>query len=172
MKYRKTAAALCVMLLSLCGCTRVGQGRESKQEAPEVMLQDDTIKVLTCTINHNKMIYNANGDQITTITQTIEVPKEELGLPEGVKMEDATEVITKSVTKKYEHMDGVNVHVKVDSEKAIVTLTINLPEADLDKLVEAGILDKGEMQNKYVSLKKTEETMKAHGCICELKEAN
>ena len=50
-----------------------------------------------------------------------------------------------------------------------MTLEMDFKTANIDTLIESGLLDKGEAQSDYVSLKKTQSAYKQEGFACMIK---
>ena len=52
-------------------------------------------------------------------------------------------------------------------DKIQYTIMIDFDEADFDQLVENGLLNSGEVESQYISLKKTKEAYQNNGYACE-----
>ena len=70
------------------------------------------------------------------------------------------------VDDKYNPIEGVHVSTQLKDKQVEVTLEMDFKIANIDMLIENNLLDKGEAQSDYVSLKKTQNAFKKEGFAC------
>ena len=70
---------------------------------------------------------------------------------------------------KYNSIEGVHVSTELNEQQVEVTLEMDFKTANIDTMIESGLLDKGEAQSDYVSLKKTQNAYKQEGFACMIK---
>ena len=70
---------------------------------------------------------------------------------------------------KYNSIEGVHVSTELNEQQVEVTLEMDFKAANIDTMIESGLLDKGEAQSDYVSLKKTQSAYKQEGFACMIK---
>ena len=70
---------------------------------------------------------------------------------------------------KYNSTEGVHVSTELNEQQVEVTLEMDFKTANIDTMIERGLLDKGEAQSDYVSLKKTQSAYKQEGFACMIK---
>ena len=63
-------------------------------------------------------------------------------------------------------IEGVHVSTQLKDKQVEVTLEMDFKTANIDMLIENNLLDKGEAQSDYVSLKKTQNAFKKEGFAC------
>ena len=56
----------------------------------------------------------------------------------------------------------------VEDNRVKVTVNIDYETADMDVLIEKGLLKEGEMENQYISLKETQNDYTDNGYACSL----
>lgn len=168
----KMKYVLCACLL-LTGCAKVsdltGNKVTTDQSAPVSKKKADTKShVLVCNNDSTEEItFESKGDEIKVMTQTFDMTFEELGISDDLDSNAIKEKIDASLDEKYNQMDGVLVTSELQDKVVHITIEIDFDQADLDVLVEKGLLDKGEIKSKYVSLSKTKKDYKASGYACE-----
>ena len=72
-----------------------------------------------------------------------------------------------SLSEKYKDIKGVSAIGEILEDKIQYTIMIDFDEADFDQLVENGLLNTGEVESQYISLKKTKEAYQNNGYACE-----
>ena len=157
---------LCACLL-LCGCTKVSdlthQKSKSIEKAPVTVKKANKIKVIDCKNDSSQQVtFEAKGDKIQKMTQKFAMSFSDLGITEDMNSEQIQSKINSSLDDKYNSIEGVHVSTEV-------TLEMNFKTANIDTLIESGLLDKGEAQSDYVSLKKTQSAYKQEGFACMIK---
>ena len=78
-------------------------------------------------------------------------------------------MINSSLDDKYNSIEGVHVSTELNEQQVEVTLEMDFKTANIDTMIESGLLDKGEAQSDYVSLKKTQSAYKQEGFACMIK---
>ena len=77
--------------------------------------------------------------------------------------------INSSLDDKYNSIEGVHASTELNEQQVEVTLEMDFKAANIDTMIESGLLDKGEAQSDYVSLKKTQSAYKQEGFACMIK---
>lgn len=165
----------CILLagLMLSGCTKISDLTNEKsateQSAPVLEKKTDTKSyVLVCDNDSSEEVtFEAKGDQINKMTQTFDMSFEELGIDDDLDSNAIKDKINASLDEKYNSLEGVQITSEIQEQKVHVTIEIDFEQADLDALVEKGLLDKGEIKSSYVSLAKTKKDYKANGYACK-----
>ena len=160
---------LCACLL-LCGCTKVSdlthQKSKSTEKAPVTVKKTNKVKVIDCKNDSSQQVtFEAKGDKIQKMTQKFAMSFSDLGITEDMNSEQ----IQSSLDDKYNSIEGVHVSTELKEQQVEVTLEMNFKTANIDTLIESGLLDKGEAQSDYVSLKKTQSAYKQEGFACMIK---
>ena len=162
---------LCACLL-LCGCTKVSdlthQKSKSTEKAP--VKKTNKVKVIDCKNDSSQQVtFEAKGDKIQKMTQKFAMSFSDLGITEDMNSEQIQSKINSSLDDKYNSIEGVHVSTELKEQQVEVTLEMNFKTANIDTLIESGLLDKGEAQSDYVSLKKTQSAYKQEGFACMIK---
>lgn len=161
--------ALCLLM---CGCARISDVIDmedtSKSDTQEEK-KDTTKKTLVCTNdNEEEITFEAKGDELQKMTQIFYMSFEDLGISSDMDTSQMEQIINDSLTKKYENLDGVDVSGTLEESRVKITVTIDYNQADMDRLIEEGLLQKGEKQNQYISFKETKKDYKENGYACSL----
>ena len=164
---------LCACLL-LCGCTKVSvlthQKSKSTEKAPVTVKKTNKVKVIDCKNDSSQQVtFEAKGDKIQKMTQKFAMSFSDLGITEDMNSEQIQSKINSSLDDKYNSIEGVHVSTELKEQQVEVTLEMNFKTANIDTLIESGLLDKGEAQSDYVSLKKTQSAYKQEGFACMIK---
>lgn len=93
----------------------------------------------------------------------------DLGITEDMNSEQIQFKINSSLDDKYNSIEGVHVSTELNEQQVEVTLEMDFKAANIDTMIESGLLDKGEAQSDYVSLKKTQSAYKQEGFACMIK---
>lgn len=165
----------CIFLIGLMmsGCTKISDITNDKtttdQSAPVIEKKTDTKSyVLVCDNDSNEEVtFEAKGDIIKKMTQTFDMSFEDLGISDDLDSNAIKDKINASLDEKYNSLEGVQISSEIQDKSVHVTIEINFDDADLDALVENGLLDKGEIKSSYVSLAKTKKDYKASGYACK-----
>lgn len=157
-------AALCLLL---AGCQRIGQGR---QEAvlPQSEETDKTAQTMKCTSDAGSYEFHAAGDQLERSSQTTNVSFEELGVEGSTDTGKLAEAIDRALAEAYGHLEGVESKGEVVDGHVRMTVSIDYATADDQALIDAGLLEPGEVETQYVSLEKTRGELQDQGYVCEI----
>ena len=161
---------LCACLL-LCGCTKVSDLTHQKSKSTEkAPVTANKVKVIDCKNDSSQQVtFEAKGDKIQKMTQKFAMSFSDLGITEDMNSEQIQSKINSSLDDKYNSIEGVHVSTELKEQQVEVTLEMNFKTANIDTLIESGLLDKGEAQSDYVSLKKTQSAYKQEGFACMIK---
>ena len=128
------------------------------------------IKVIDCKNDSSQQVtFEAKGDKIQKMTQKFAMNFSDLGITEDMNSEQIQSKINSSLDDKYNSIEGVHVSTELKEQQVEVTLEMDFKTANIDTLIESGLLDKGEAQSDYVSLKKTQSAYKQEGFACMIK---
>lgn len=153
-------------LLVLCGCTRVNEistSSETNIVEEQVLEEDRREHTLECSKDDESVTFYAIGDQAKQQKQSFDLPYEIDG---DLNQEELLNAINSSLASTYETVEGVDAYGALEDGHVRVTVTIDFDQADIQSLVNAGLLYEGELDTKYVSLAKTEAQLKADGYAC------
>lgn len=156
-------------LLALCGCTRVNEtsiSNETTMVDNPVLEEDRSEHILECSKEDEKVIFHAVGDQAKKQEQSFDLSYEELGIDGDLNQEELLNAINSSLSSTYETVEGVDAYGVLEGDHVRATVTVDFDQADIQSLVNAGLLYEGELDTKYVSLAKTEAQFKAGGYAC------
>lgn len=155
---------LFIVLLGICliGCTRVSDlSEEEKTDTKEEQL-------VVCTNEGGNIIeFKAVNDDVVEIKETFFQSYEELGLTEQMVPEEINAKISSQLAQKYEEVGGVSFDVISEEGQARIVMTIDCTKANVQKLVEFGILTEGEKGAGAISLETLKsglEQDEAYGC--------
>ncbi len=151
-----------IFTICLLGCTRVSDLVE--KEKPEEKQEHRVV----CTNEGGNIIeFKAENDDVTEITETFFQSYEELGVTEQMVPEEINEKISSQLAQKYEPIGGVSFEVVSEEDRAKIVMTIDCKKANVEKLVEFGILSEGEEGSGAISLETLKnglEQDEAYGC--------
>lgn len=161
---------LCASLL-LCGCAKVSDLTEQKSKSPEkapaTTKKTNKIKVIDCKNDSSQQVtFETKGDKIQKMTQKFTMSFSDLGITEDMNSEQIQSKINSSLDDKYNSIEGVHVSTQLSDQQVEVTLEMDFKKANIDTLIENKLLDEGEAQSDYVSLKKTHNVFKNEGYAC------
>ena len=162
------------MILMFSGCMRIDEvidtgNQSSSSKEPEIQEEDITKKTLVCTSESEETItFDAKGDEITNMTQTFYMTFDSLGITEDMDASQMEQIINDSLSQTYSDIEGVSVSGTVEDNRVKVTVNIDYETADMDVLIEKGLLKEGEMENQYISLKETQNDYTDNGYACSL----
>lgn len=163
----KKCLLLC-MALALAGCQRVGQNPQTADPAAEE--PTSSVKhTLLCTLDEDEYEFDAQGDKILTSKMTVVSSLESLGADEDTDKELLQEAVEQSLSASYGSMAGVEADWSLQDGHVLITLRIDYDKADLNDLIDAGLLQAGEMESQYTSLDKTQNDLEAAGFACTVK---
>ena len=161
---------LCASLL-LCGCAKVSDLTEQKSKSPEkapaTTKKTNKIKVIDCKNDSSQQVtFETKGDKIQKMTQKFTMSFSDLGITEDMNSEQIQSKINSSLDDKYNSIEGVHVSTQLSDQQVEVTLEMDFKKANIDTLIENKLLDEGEAQSDYVSLKKAQNVFKNEGYAC------
>ena len=99
--------------------------------------------------------------------QELEEFIQSLNISGTLSNEEISKYINSSLSEKYKDIKGVSAIGEILEDKIQYTIMIDFDEADFDQLVENGLLNSGEVESQYISLKKTKEAYQNNGYACE-----
>lgn len=158
--------SLVFLVFLLCGCSRVGTTDTVEEDKQEVEKS-----IVSCTSENNEeYTFFSNDDEITSMQEIFYMSFEEAGIYEEMDGEQVKNDINQKLSEKYSSLEGVSAIVDevVDYQIKIIFM-VDFEVADMDQLIEAGLIEQGEVQSQYVSLKKTREIYVNNGFACEFK---
>lgn len=88
-------------------------------------------------------------------------------ISDGMNKDTIQEKVNDALNEKYKYVDGLTVVGNLMDDKVEITMTIDFTQADLDELVDNGLLDQAEKENDKVSLKKTIQAYTDNGYACQ-----
>ncbi len=153
------------LILVLSACSKVG----------DTIQRDRNQKVINSTLvcvsaKDEEYSFFAENDAIKSMQEIFYMSYEEAGIYEEKDPAQIKDEINQKLSKKYSSIPGVSAIVDEVVENRIkIIFMIDFEVADMEQLVENGILDEGETQNQFISLKKTEENYTKNGFACEYK---
>ena len=103
---------------------------------------------------------------IQKMTQKFTMSFSDLGITDDMNSEQIQSKINSSLDDKYSSIEGVQASTQLKDKQVEVTLEMDFKTANIDMLIENNLLDKGEAQSDYVSLKKTQNAFKKEGFAC------
>lgn len=132
-------------LVGLCGCSRVNETSSSMNGSgqPAVEEEDTNQHTLDCTNDSDSMSLQSQGDHVEYQTQTFYMTFEELGIGEGMSSEDMMNAINSSLARSYDALQGVDAVGSLEDNRVKVTVTIDYKKADIQALINAGLLHEG-----------------------------
>ena len=169
----KLLFACSIFAISLVGCARISDIIPEKETEEEVVLSEDTGKKeknVVCEKGEETIHFEAEEDQIRNFTQVFYLSLSDLQIPKDLKEDEIQELIDNAVKELYAEYLGVSVEGEYVDGHVKMSAIVNYEVADIDALVEAGLLDSGEIESQYVSLKRTIEDLESQGYACEVVE--
>ncbi len=117
----------------------------------------------------SSMTLIAKGDQLLSMKQVSYLSFSDMGIEISDEMNKDTiqQKVNEALDDKYKYIDGVDVNGNLMSDKVEITIQLDFEKADLDELVDNGLLDQAEKENGKVSLKKTMEAYQESGYACQ-----
>lgn len=156
-----------LLILVLSGCTRLSIGNETVETKKE-----EKESIVKCDGEDNKTItFFSKGDELYGMQfvffQELEEFIQSLNISGTLSNEEISKYINSSLSEKYKDIKGVSAIGEILEDKIQYTIMIDFDEADFDQLVENGLLNSGEVESQYISLKKTKEAYQNNGYACE-----
>lgn len=153
-----------MLCLMLAGCQRIGV---SSQKPTESDAAQERVQSFTCSHDQSKMEFEARGDQVLKTRQEMYWTLEELGIVDNPDKDQVVQAINDKLVQDYGSIDGVETEGTLEDGHVRMIVTIDYERADTDQLIEAGLLEQGEMETQYVSLEKSEQELKKQGFACQ-----
>lgn len=153
-----------LLLLSgvvISGCARIGDPINKQQS------KEDETTSRHCASNESEYDYSAKGDEITSWRMVTMISLEDFALPEETERRELESAIRQSVQDLYKEVRGVSASCTFTETDVVVSLVVNLEAANLDDLIEFGLLQKADVVNQYVSLSRTTEALEQAGYVCD-----
>ncbi|WP_289220510.1 DUF1307 domain-containing protein [Ileibacterium valens] len=148
----------------LSGCMRVNMSESDSQNTGANEEQSEIRLSLVCNGPGVNTTYEATGDKIVRIIQTITISDSEIGVAENTDRKKAEEALEKSAKSMHSSLDGIDISIK-DTEKAFeVTTVYDLEKADLKQLEKEGLLQGGDETSSFVSFQKTRDRLNDKAC--------
>ena len=163
---------VCMLVLSLFGCTRAQDLMSDKEENEAVGQVEEKVKNknFNCFRDDETVLLKTADDRVNVYEHTFHMDLKNLAIPEGLDEVEVQNLIDDAVNEMYKEFLGVQVQGVHEKERVKIIVEINFEVADIDALVEEGLLDKGEIESQYVSLKKTKKELESQGYACEVIE--
>lgn len=124
-------------------------------------------KVAHCEMNKNGIEINgeltALGDHLISQKQESIIDLKEVGLNN-----DQAHLLIKEYEKKYNNLKGVTYENSIKDDKMFENITINLEEADLNKLNEEKLIQAEGSNIKNVNFKESIKVFESMGMKCEI----
>lgn len=160
----KRKSIICALLL-LSACSRVGQNI-SEQEINEVSKNTIT----SCSSDKNeKYTFFASDDEIYSMQEVFYMSYEEAGIYDEMSEDEVKALINTRLSDKYSPISGVSAIVDEVADYQIkIIFMIDFEQADFEQLAQVGLINEGEVQSQYISLKKTREEYSDNGFVCEV----
>lgn len=155
---------LALLCLALAGCQRIGVSNQKPQEDDAA---EEKVQSFTCSHDQSKMEFEVRGDKVIKTRQEIYWTLEELGIADSPDKEQVIQAINDKLAQDYGAIDGVETEGSLENGQVRMVVTIDYERADTDQLIEAGLLEQGEMESQYVSLEKSEQELMGQGFACQ-----
>ncbi|MCI9041637.1 DUF1307 domain-containing protein [Dubosiella newyorkensis] len=156
---------LILCALCLCGCTRINKA-PSAEKVEKKQEEELTQHTLECIKDSDSMSFVAVGDMLQQQTQVFYMTYEDLGINEGLNHDDLLKAINEKLAQSYGALQGVDVVSSLEDNRVKVTVSIDYNQANIQALIDAGLLHEGEVETKYVSLGKTQKQLEDDGFAC------
>ena len=144
----------------LAGCTRINDSKK-EEKIEEVTMQ--------CTQKDEEILLFAKEDEIQKFQNRFTVSFQEAGITEDVDKDQVIDKLNDSLEEKYAKIKGVSTKAELKEDCIEVIIMIDYIQADINQLIEAGLIQKGEEESQYISLEKTIQAYKDMQYACEVK---
>lgn len=151
--------------LLMAGCQRAANPQSSLDKTPEIIREDETRKV-TCSKDSRSQVLEAAGDTLTKSVQSFTIPYDQLAIPENLPKDEAKKRAVDAINQVYGGIGAVTVAGFPQENEIRVEVTIDYAAANLEQLVKHNLLSEAEVQNRYVSLQKTQDALESAGYAC------
>ena len=154
--------SLFLMFFLLCSCSRIGT------ESNEQDYEETKNYVVSCSLESNEQyMFFSQDDEIQSMQEVFYMSYEDAGVTYDMDPETVKENINDKLSNKYSQIAGVTVIVDeiVDYNIKIIVM-IDFRVADMNQLIEQGLINEGNVQNQYISLEQTMEAYSSNGFAC------
>lgn len=160
------------LCLSLAGCMRINEilpteNEEKKSEDP-IGEEDTKSRSATCSNDKEEISFEAKGDELLKMEQVFYMSFEDLGIKEDMDTSQMEQKINEKLSSSYANISGVDAIGTIEDNRVKITVTIDYTVADIDELIEEGLLHEGEVETQYISFKETTDDYKNNGYVCEI----
>ncbi|MDD7281403.1 DUF1307 domain-containing protein [Floccifex sp.] len=153
--------------LMLAGCTRIGV----KQEEPKEETIEKQVIVNCQNDKQEEILFYAKDDKVYamqyTFYQTVQEFTSSLDIEGQLTQDELLNRINDTLSDKYKDIKGVSVIGEIEEENIKYIMMIDFDEADIDQLIEHGLINAGEVQSQYISLKETRKAYQNIGFACK-----
>ena len=159
----------CMCALSLVGCVRLSDLNPHEEEIETIQQVEEVGQEQSVDCEKEDMIVHldAMDDEVRMFTQSFYMTLSDLGIDENQEDEKIQEQVYNAAKNLYAELLGVNVVADYEDGRVKITVEINYEVANVDALIEAGLLDEGELESQYVSLDLTKEALENDGFACK-----
>lgn len=165
--WTKVIPGFAALTLMLSGCARVENENSWLDQAPQ--LHEDTSSSMTCTSADTTMEFQATGDALDSSRQTIFFTYEQLGLdPSQYDADDLKVKAQEAFNSLYSTIDGVTCTCEVQDGGVQAYIDIDYSKANLEQLSAYGLIQSAEIQNRFVSMEKTQQALESSGYACTM----
>ena len=153
-----------LLLVALLGCSRANYNPESEETTTEE--EETTTEITTvCTNDSKSTTFYSRGDEIYRMEDSTYQDLSE-SIDEDIDKDAVMESINQTLTEKYGSIEGVSFSTEWEDNNVHTILTIDYDVADMQALVDAGILEEGNIESQYISLEKTLLSYQSNGYAC------
>ena len=124
---------------------------------------------MQCTQKDEEILLFAKEDEIQKFQNRFTVSFQEAGITEDVDKDQVIDKLNDSLEEKYAKIKGVSTKAELKEDCIEVIIMIDYIQADINQLIEAGLIQKGEEESQYISLEKTIQAYKDMQYACEVK---
>lgn len=162
----------CICALSLVGCVRLSDLEAEKEEIETIKQVEEDKKewIVDCTKEDLMVHLEAKDDEVKMFKQTFYMTLSDLGVDANQGNDKIQEQVSNAAKALYDEILGVNVRAEYLDGRVKITIEINYEVANIDALIEAGLLDKGEIESQYVSFELTKAMLQKDGFACQVIE--
>lgn len=122
---------------------------------------------MSCENGSSALSYTVEGDRVLYIEQTVRTNREKLGIPDNLTQEQLETAVDSAMTSTYNDLHGVEASAKINGNQILITVKMDLEEADLEALNDRGLLTEAAASSDYVSWTKTKEALEAEQIACQ-----
>lgn len=160
------------LCLFLAGCMRINEilpTEDEKGKSEEPIVEEDTEeKSAVCSNDKEEISFDAKGDELLKMEQVFYMSFEDLGIKDDMDTSQMEQKINERISSSYADINGVDAVGSIEDNRVKITVTIDYTVADIDELIEEGLLHEGEVETQYISFKETTDDYKNNGYVCEI----